>query len=40
MPGQIHSCESYLVRLNEAIEQHRDIKQTLREILPAYHESE
>ena len=33
------TVESYLGKLNEAIEQHRDIKLTLQEILPAYHES-
>ena len=33
------TVQSYLTTLEEAIEQHKDIKQTLQEILPTYHET-
>ena len=33
------TVESWLSKLNDAIEQHRDIKQTLHEILPTYREA-
>ena len=33
------TVQSYLQKLEQAIDQHRDIKQTLHEILPTYHES-
>ncbi len=32
--------EQYLQKLENAIEQHRDIKETLREILPTYREKQ
>lgn len=31
--------QSYLTTLEEAIDQHRDIKQTLQKILPTHHEA-
>ena len=34
------TVEGYLNKLNEAIEQHKDIKETLREILPTYREKQ
>ena len=33
------TVQSYLTTLEEAIDQHRDIKQTLQQILPTYHEA-
>ena len=34
------TVQSYLRKLEDAIEKNRDIKQTLQEILPTYHEAE